>query len=131
MTLYKHHSEVPASVWRWPNFTPAEVACKGTGELLVNEEALDALQKFRDDVARPVILNSAYRSQKHNAAVGGSPTSQHRLGKAFDVRITDRLTRSVIHAAARAAGFRGVGDYDTFVHLDIGPSRYWDNRSKR
>lgn len=128
MTLYKHYSEIPAEKWRWPNFTPAELACQGTGEMLVDEEALDALQKFRDDVARPVILNSAYRSEKHNAAVGGAKNSQHRLGKAFDIRITDRLTRSVIHAAARAAGFKGIGDYDTFVHVDTGAARYWDNR---
>lgn len=28
----------------WPNFSPAEIACRGTGKLLVNEPALDKLQ---------------------------------------------------------------------------------------
>ena len=29
------------AAWRWPNFSPAEIACRGTGKLLVNEAALD------------------------------------------------------------------------------------------
>lgn len=128
MTLYSHYSLVPADKWRWPNFTPAEIACKGSGEILINESALDCLQAFRKDVNVPVIINSAYRSDKHNKAVGGSPNSQHRKGAAFDIRITANLSREAIHAAARRAGFRGLGDYDSFVHIDIGPNRYWDNR---
>jgi hypothetical protein len=32
--------DVPAAVCRWPNFSPAEIACRGTGKLLVNEAAL-------------------------------------------------------------------------------------------
>jgi hypothetical protein len=35
-------------VWRWPNFSPAEIACRGTGKVLVNEPALDKLQALRD-----------------------------------------------------------------------------------
>src|SRR5690606_31550899 len=41
---YKHWRDVPESGWRWPNFSPAEIACRGTGKLLVNEPALDKLQ---------------------------------------------------------------------------------------
>ena len=44
MTFYTHWRDVPASACRWPNFSPAEIACRGTGKLLVNEPALDALQ---------------------------------------------------------------------------------------
>ena len=40
-TFYDHWRDVPASAWRWPNFSPAEIACRGTGKLLVNEPALD------------------------------------------------------------------------------------------
>jgi zinc D-Ala-D-Ala carboxypeptidase len=45
MTFYAHWRDVPAAAWRWPNFSPAEIACRGTGKLLVNETALDALQR--------------------------------------------------------------------------------------
>ena len=42
-TFYDHWRDVPQSTWRWPNFSPAEIACRGTDKLLVNEPALDKL----------------------------------------------------------------------------------------
>ena len=35
-TFYDHWRDVPVSSWRWPNFSPAEIACRGTGKLLIN-----------------------------------------------------------------------------------------------
>lgn len=116
--------------WRWPNFTPKEIACKGSGLIYIDPPSMDALQRFRDAVGVPVIINSAYRSESHNKAVGGAPNSFHRKGKAFDIRITSSLPRALIHEAAKKVGFMGFGDYDTFVHIDTGPPRYWDDRKK-
>jgi len=42
------------------------------------------LQRIRDDVG-PIVVSSGYRSAAVNAAVGGSPTSQHVEGKAADI----------------------------------------------
>jgi len=116
--------------WRWPSFSPKEIACKGDGLIVVNEEALDCLQTLRDIMGVPLIINSAYRSVAYNKAVGGAPKSQHLEGKAFDIRLTDKVDRKELKAMAKAAGFTGIGDYDTFVHVDIGPVRYWDLRKK-
>ena len=124
--FYGHYSEVAA--WHWPSFTPAEIACKGSGELLIDFDAMDRLQALRNAVGVPVVLNSAYRSEAHNKAVGGAPKSMHRLGRAFDVKITPRLSRETIKQAARAAGFSGFGDYNSFVHIDTGKARHWDFR---
>ena len=44
------------------------------------------LQKIRDIYNKPIIITSGYRSTKLNKAVGGSKTSQHRLGQAADIR---------------------------------------------
>ena len=41
MTFYHHWRNLPATAWHWPNFSPAEIACRGTGKLLVNDDALD------------------------------------------------------------------------------------------
>ena len=62
MTFYTHWRDVPAAAWRWPNFSPAEIACRGTGKLLVNEAALDTLQALRVRLGKPLIIRSAYRS---------------------------------------------------------------------
>lgn len=127
--FYKDHKQVDKEVWKWKSFTPAEIACKGDGSILVDVESMDALQRFRDIVGVPVLINSAYRSEAHNKKVGGAPKSQHVLGKAFDIRITDKLSREAIHAAAEKAGFNGFGDYNNFVHIDTGAKRKWDLRS--
>lgn len=127
--FFKHYSEVPKDVWPFKFFSPKEIACKGTGELLIDFYALGCLDFFRKLCESPVILNSAYRSEKHNKAVGGSPNSQHVQGKAFDVRITATLTREKIHRCAKAAGFMAFGDYAHFVHIDVRDKpAYWDYR---
>ena len=76
---------MPAAFWRWPNFSPAEIVCRGTGRLLVNEAALDKLQELRDRLGRPLIVRSAYRSPEHNRAVGGAKASKHLEDIAFDI----------------------------------------------
>ena len=80
---------MPAAAWRWPNFMPAEIACLGTGKLLVNEPALDALQALRVRLGKPFIIRSAYRSPEHNRAVGGAKASKHMEGIAFDVAMAN------------------------------------------
>ena len=52
-TFYDHWRDVPEKAWHWPNFSPAEIACRGTGKLLINEPALDRLQALRDRLRCP------------------------------------------------------------------------------
>lgn len=126
MSFYQHWRNVPAAAWRWPDFSPAEIACRGTGKLLVNAEALDRLQALRRALDRPMIVNSAYRSPEHNARVGGAKKSQHLSGAGFDISMANH-NPEVFIAAAREAGFTGIGTYprSNFVHIDIGPTRVW------
>ena len=126
MTFYQHWRNVPTTAWDWPNFSPAEIACRGTGKLLINEQALDCLQELRVALGKPMIINSAYRSPEHNRAVGGAKASKHLDGTAFDVSMANHDPENFI-AAARRAGFRGIGTYprSNFVHIDLGPARTW------
>jgi zinc D-Ala-D-Ala carboxypeptidase len=126
MTEYAHFSEVPTANWRWGSFSPREIACKGTGKVLVNEDALDKLQALRDRLRKPLILTSAYRSPEHNRRIGGAKNSQHMQGIAFDVRM-DNHDPHEFEAAARAVGFTGFGYYPKsgFMHIDTGRARTW------
>lgn len=126
-------------IWPAANFHPSEIACKQHsargrcgcgGVLVIDQEALTKLQKLRDLAGCAVILNSAYRCAVHNRNVAGAPYSEHRNGRAFDIRITGDLTRQKIHKLAQEVGFRGIGDYDNFVHVDTGIVRSWDNRTR-
>ena len=49
--------------------------------------AVNILQPLRDAIGKPIHINSAFRSESVNRLVGGSPTSQHRLGQAADIRV--------------------------------------------
>ncbi|MDP5306235.1 D-Ala-D-Ala carboxypeptidase family metallohydrolase [Paracoccus sp. 2205BS29-5] len=108
-TFHRHWRDVPESAWRWPNFSPAEIACRGTGKLLNNEPALDKLQALRDRLGKPLIVRSAYRSPEHNRAVGGATRSKHLDGAAFDIAMANH-DPVAFEAAAREVGFRGFLD---------------------
>lgn len=117
--LYARWQDVPKSEWRWPNFSPQEIACKGTGSVLVDPDALDRLQALRTALGRPLIITSAYRSPSHNRNVGGATNSMHLQGRAFDVVMSNQ-NPSQFEAAAQALGFLGIGHYpaSNFMHID-------------
>lgn len=52
--------------------------------------AEEILQPIRDAWKSPIIVNSAFRSEAVNKAVGGVKNSQHRLGEAADITIGGR-----------------------------------------
>jgi len=123
---FRHFRDVPDTLWRWKNFSPAEIACRGTGQLKLHPEALDRLQALRDRLGKPLIVRSAYRSPEHNRAVGGAPASKHMDGTAFDIAMSNH-DPAAFEAAARAVGFLGFGYYPRsgFIHVDLGPARSW------
>lgn len=84
-----------------PHFTLQELTTTSTG--LSNVPNADevcrlralcsaVLEPWRERVG-PLQVNSGYRSEEVNAAVGGSTTSQHRQGEAADVQPT-RISRA-------------------------------------
>jgi hypothetical protein len=123
---FRHFTEAPKNLWRWKSFSPAEIACRGTGELKLHPEAMDKLQALRDRLNKPLIIRSAYRSPAHNEAVGGTKASKHMDGTAFDIAMTNH-DPVAFEAAARSVGFLGFGYYPRsgFMHVDLGPARSW------
>ena len=124
MKLYEHWSEVPRSAWPYRYFTPKELACKGTGELLVDHDAICKLEAMREIIGRPFIITSAYRSPLHNARVGGAPRSKHKEGKAFDIALAGH-NKDALKQAAIKAGFGGIAFARSFIHVDTGARRTW------
>lgn len=124
---YAHYSRVPPKQWPWQSFSPREIACKGTGKLVVDTGAMDKLQRLRTNLGKPLVLTSAYRSPEHNKRVGGAKGSKHMEGIAFDVRMENHDPQ-VFEAAARAVGFTSFGYYPKsgFMHIDDRPDgRSW------
>jgi zinc D-Ala-D-Ala carboxypeptidase len=117
--IYASWRDYPMDDWRWPSFSPQEMACRGTGRLLIVPAAMDKLQALRDLLGKPMVVNSAYRSPEHNRAVGGAAGSKHMEGLAYDVRMDNHDPADYI-AAARSVGFTAIGTYprQNFVHVD-------------
>ena len=128
-TTYAHFRDVPESAWRWPSFSPAEIACRGTGAIKINTDAMDKLQTLRNRLGKPLIVRSGYRSPSHNKAVGGAKASKHMDGIAFDIAMSNH-DPAAFEATARAVGFLGFGTYPRsgFMHIDLGPAREWGQR---
>ena len=74
---------------------------------MLEEPALYELEALSDRLGKPLIVRSAYRSPKHNRAVGGVKPEQFD-GAAFDIAMTNH-NPTALEAAAREVGFLGFG----------------------
>lgn len=115
------------------NFTRKELDCRCGCGFGPQPELIQALQQLRDKLGFPLHINSCARCEKHNKKIGGSPNSQHVKGLAVDISTIclSGAQISNLRAFASELGFRGIGRYDRFLHIDLRPSEaIWDNCSK-
>lgn len=104
--------------------TPYPVKLITDGTLI---ELIVMFERIRFVVNEPLIINSAYRTASWNKKVGGSPRSQHLLGKALDIRppknVSAALFYELLKERHKEFGIRGLGKYKDFVHCDIRDSK--------
>lgn len=100
----------------------------GSGQHM-RAEFVRALDALRDQIHFPLYVSSGMRTQKHNAEVGGVDSSAHEAGWAADLAVVGRIggvvseRRMQLVMAALANGFRRIGIGETFVHLDMDPTK--------
>ena len=68
------------------------------------------LEPLRARLGRPIIVTSGYRSPELNAAIGGSPHSQHCRGEAADIIVPGLSPLDVCRAV------HDLGRYDQLIH---------------
>lgn len=102
--------------------------CGCTGEI---DKTLQIwLDNIRAAVKKPVVVTSGIRCRQHNAAVGGSRTSQHISGHAADIKVKG-IQPAILAIIARGCvpvGAHGIGIYKSWIHVDIYGRRqdyYW------
>ncbi len=81
------------------------------------------LQPLRDALGKPVRVNSAFRSEAVNRAVGGTATSQHRLGQAADIHVPG-MTSVELAKKIVALGLpfdQVIEEFGSWVHVSYGP----------
>ena len=105
------------------NFSSDEFVCKCCGRQNINENLVFQLQKIRGIVKKPIIIASGYRCPAHNKKIGGSPKSQHLLGKAADIYVNGMSVRDLYEVVSifYKNGINGIGVYPEqgFIHVDI------------
>lgn len=117
-----------------PNFKVREFACKGSDVVLLDDELVVLLQCIREHFGKPVYITSGYRTAAHNAAVGGSKSSQHLLGRAADFHVEGVPVAAVAAYAETLLPSRGgIGRYPKdaahpkrstgWVHIDTRAAR--------
>ena len=120
-----------------PCFQVKEFACRAADTILIDDELVVLLQCIREHFGAKVHITSGYRTAEHNAAVGGSKSSQHLLGRAADFYVEGVPVATVAAYAETLLPSRGgIGRYPKdaahpkrstgWVHIDTraGKSRW-------
>jgi len=107
------------------NFKVREFACAdGSDPIFISPELVSVLQNIRTHFGKPVTITSAYRTPAHNKKVGGVSDSMHLYGLAADITVKNISPRNVgQYAEQLLTGKGGIGVYDSFVHIDVRPTK--------
>jgi zinc D-Ala-D-Ala carboxypeptidase len=70
---------------------------------------------------KPIMVNSAFRSEAVNTAVGSKNTSQHRIGAACDFRVPGMAPDAVVRAiiAADLPYDQIIREFDSWTHISV------------
>jgi hypothetical protein len=107
--------------------TEHEKCIIGGKEVLVNAVAnLPRLADFLEQLkvllgGKPIMINSGFRSEAVNNAVGSSNKSDHRRGCAADIRVPgmtpDEVTKAII--ASKLPFQQVIREFDRWTHVSI------------
>ena len=106
---------------------------QGSGQMM-DDEILTLLEEAREIFDKPIIINSGFRTPKHNTHVGGVSTSSHLKGLAVDISCANSSDRFELLQILISVGFNRIGMGNTFIHVDIdttkSPNVLWTYKNK-
>lgn len=116
-----------------PNFTLEEMTTSEIGERKGLDNTPNAteisnlvrtaglLERVRELLNKPIIVNSAYRSKAVNDAVGSKDTSQHRIGCAADIRVPGMTPKQVVEAIMKSdiPYDQLIREFDSWTHISV------------
>jgi hypothetical protein len=121
----RHFTQLRGLVWRWPHFSPAELADMETGEVVVVPVFLDWLEEVRTEHDRPIIVTDASRTKDRQFRLTGRYTGAHPDGMALDAGChgedAERLERIAIGKGVLGRGVQQSGALPLrkrYLHLD-------------
>lgn len=78
-----------------------------------------ALERLRNFWNKPLVINSAFRSEEVNAAVGGVKSSFHCKGLAADIRLSGKDIGKMATLCRRLGIFYEIIEEPTWLHVSL------------
>lgn len=91
---------------------------QGSGQMM-SKKLLSKLDMIREELGKPIHINSGYRTEAHNKKVGGTSKSSHLKGLAVDISCKNSLDRFKLVDLFMKYEITRIGVADTFIHIDI------------
>ena len=93
----------------------------------VDPAVYETARRMSQSLGVKLQCTSGYRNRQYNANCGGASNSNHMYGKAMDLLYIGGSAeeRRRMLVAAIEAGAKGIGLYNSFIHIDNGPFRTW------
>ena len=119
--------EFTADTWpkdRFINFSFAEIACRETGQCLIDLSFMDKVQRLRSGCGFGLTVTSGYRSPEHSVEAAKELRGTHTWGVAIDIAVSGAKAWSVL-SEAMILNFKGIGVCQKgplesrFLHLDM------------
>ena len=108
------------------NFKVKEFACKDNSPVVFIDDYLyTILQILRNEIGKPIIITSGYRTPEWNAKCGGAKYSYHMRGMAADIRVDGMTPKEVANKLnAIVPDECGIIVYKSWVHFDVRTNKY-------
>ncbi len=128
MAIKSYSKSVHGELSILQNFKVKEFACKdGTDLIKIDDGLVDYLQKARENFGVPIVITSAYRTEKYNKKIGGAKNSYHVKGQAADHHAKGKVDLLELARFYESIGCLGIIVYPNsgFVHIDMREKKYF------
>ena len=108
------------------HFKVKEFACKdGSQVVFIDSYLVSILDTLRNQVGKPVIINSGYRTPTRNKEVNGAKYSSHMRGMAADIRVNGISPKEIASKLDKIVPNEcGIIVYNNWVHIDTRTKKY-------
>lgn len=107
-------------------FKVKEFACQdGSQVVFIDDYLISILDILRNQIGKPVHINSGYRTPTRNKAVGGAKYSYHMRGMAADIRVDGIDAKEIANKLNKIVPNEcGIIVYKSWVHFDVRTKKY-------
>ena len=103
------------------HFKVKEFACKdGSQIIFIDKYLVSILDVLRNQIGKPIIITSGYRTPEWNKKCNGAKYSYHMRGMAADIRVNGMSAKELANKLnAIVPDGCGIIVYNTWVHFDV------------